>query len=153
LWECVTYTPRYASMTNLKARRSIEEIREGLSPLFYDEGLRLVLLFGSAVSGKIHNKSEVDLAVLFDKPVDILALTNRVVRFLHTDQVDVVDLKRTSPLLRYVSVRHGKLLYERESGMFHEFYSLAFRRYVDTKKLRDAQAQSIQQFLLSGGLM
>ncbi|TWU53970.1 hypothetical protein B188_19570 [Candidatus Brocadiaceae bacterium B188] len=69
----VTYAPRYASMTHLKVRRSIEEIREGLSPLFYDEGLRLVLLFGSTVSGKIHNKSDIDIAFFFGKPVDILA--------------------------------------------------------------------------------
>lgn len=39
-------------MTGSKERVSIEEIRKGLSPLFHDEGLRLVLLFGSAVSGK-----------------------------------------------------------------------------------------------------
>ncbi|MFN3533053.1 MAG: type VII toxin-antitoxin system MntA family adenylyltransferase antitoxin [Candidatus Brocadia sp.] len=139
-------------MTGLKEKVSIEEIRKGLSPLFHDEGLRLVLLFGSAVSGKMHKKSDIDLAFLFDKPVDILALTNNVISLLHTDNVDVIDLKRTSPLLRYASVKNGMLLYEREPGMFNEFYSLAFRQYVDTKKLRDAQALAIKQFLKKRGL-
>ncbi|OQZ00787.1 MAG: hypothetical protein B6D35_05450 [Candidatus Brocadia sp. UTAMX2] len=139
-------------MTGSKERWSIEEIRKGLFPLFQDKGLRLVLLFGSAASGKMHKKSDIDLAFLFDKPADILTLTNRIIRLLHTDHVDVVDLKRASPLLRYTSVKHGMLLYEREPGMFHEFYSLAFRRYVDTKKLRDAQAKAIQQFLIARGL-
>ncbi|UJS20313.1 MAG: nucleotidyltransferase domain-containing protein [Candidatus Brocadia sp.] len=100
----------------------------------------------------MHKKSDIDLAFLFDKPADILTLTNRIIRLLHTDHVDVVDLKRASPLLRYTSVKHGMLLYEREPGMFHEFYSLAFRRYVDTKKLRDAQTKAIQQFLIARGL-
>lgn len=134
-------------MKDSKERVSIEEIRKGLSPLFYAEGLRLVLLFGSAVSGKIHKKSDIDLAFLFDKVVDILTLTNRVIKLLHTDNVDVVDLKRASPLLKFSAVKSGMILYEKEPGMFNEFYSLAFRRYIDTKKLRDAQAQAIQQFL------
>lgn len=139
-------------MTDTKEKISIEEIRNGLSPLFNDEGLRLIVLFGSAVSGKMHKKSDIDLAFLFDKPVDILALTNRVIRLLHTDNIDVVDLRRASPLLKFSAVKSGMLLYEREPGMFNEFYSLAFRMYVDTRKLRDAQAKAIQQFLKARGL-
>ncbi|OOP56635.1 MAG: hypothetical protein AYP45_07980 [Candidatus Brocadia carolinensis] len=139
-------------MTGSIAKVSIEEIRKRLTPLFQDEGLRLVLLFGSAVSGKMHKKSDIDLAFLFDNPVDMLTLTNRVIRLLHADNVDVVDLKRASPLLKFSAVKSGMLLYEREPGMFNEFYSLAFRIYVDTKKLRDAQAGAIQQFLKARGL-
>lgn len=134
-------------MADAKGKISIEEIRRGISPLFKDDNLRLVLLFGSAVSGKTHKKSDIDIGFLFDKPVDILVLTNRVIRLLHTDNVDVVDLRRASPLLKFSAVKSGMPLYEREPGMFHEFYSLAFRMYVDAKKLRDAQAKAIQQFL------
>ena len=139
-------------MSNVKVIISIEEIRNRLSPLFADEGLRLILLFGSVATGKVNKKSDIDLAFLFDKPIDMLALTNRVIRLLRTDNIDVIDLRRASPLLKYSAVRHGKPLYEREPGMFNEFYSLAFRMYVDTKKLRDAQAVSIKQFLKSRGL-
>ena len=110
------------------------------------------MLFGSVATGKVNKKSDIDLAFLFDKPIDMLALTNRVIRLLRTDNIDVIDLRRASPLLKYSAVRHGKPLYEREPGMFNEFYSLAFRMYVDTKKLRDAQAVSIKQFLKSRGL-
>jgi hypothetical protein len=41
---------------SLKREGSIGEIRKVLSPLFHDEGLWLVLLFGLAVSGKIYKK-------------------------------------------------------------------------------------------------
>ncbi len=139
-------------MTEVKGMISVEEIRKRLLPLCGDKGLQLILLFGSAVSGKIHARSDIDLAFLFEKPADILALTNRVIRLLHTDNVDVVDLRRASPLLKFSAVKSGMLLYEKEPGLFNEFYSLAFRRYVDTKKLRDAQAVSIRQFLKSRGL-
>lgn len=142
----------FKDMAGTREIISIEEIRNKLSPLFHDTGLRLILLFGSTISGKIHKKSDIDLAFLFDKPIDILALTNRVIRLLHTDQVDVVDLKRASPLLEFSVVKNGRLLYERTPGIFNEFYSLAFRMYVDTKKLRDAQAVAIKQFLKARGL-
>jgi predicted nucleotidyltransferase len=131
----------------MKRDPSTEEIKKRLTPLFKDVELQLALVFGSTVTGKVKKQSDIDLAFLFDKPIDILALTNRVIRLLHFDEVDVIDLQRASPLLRFSVVKNGRLLYERSPGLFNEFFSLAFRRYVDTKKLRDAQAKVIRTFL------
>lgn len=131
---------------------SEEEVKNRLSPLFKKEGLRLVILFGSTISGEVHKKSDIDIAFLFDKPVDILELTNTVMRLLHTNNVDVVDLRRASPLLKFSTVVKGKLLYEKGPGMFNEFSSLAFRMYVDTKKLRDAHKITIKNYLEKRGI-
>lgn len=131
---------------------SVEELKNRLSPIFKEEDIRLVILFGSAASGKIHKNSDVDIAFLFDKPVDILELTNRVIRLMHTNSVDVIDLRRASPLLRFSIVKRGKLLYEKQPGMFNGFSSLVFRTYIDTKKLRDAQVISIKYFLKERGI-
>ena len=128
------------------------EIKRELAPLFKDPGLQLVLLFGSRVSGKTHSKSDIDLGVLFDDPVNLVELTARIINLLHTDQVDVVDFRRASPLLNFAAARHGLLLYERSPSLFTQFYSLSFRRYVDTQKLRDAQKRSLQNFLGEKGL-
>lgn len=130
---------------------SADEISVKLAPLFADENLRLVLLFGSAASGKTHSKSDIDLAFLFDEPADMLSLTNRVVRLLRSDNVDVVDLRRAGPLLNMSAVRKGILLYEREPGIYSEFCSLAFRMYADTKKFRDARETVIKRFLETRG--
>ncbi len=139
-------------MERHKERITEELAKNRLSPVFKEEGLRLVILFGSVVSDRIHKKSDIDLAFLFDKPVDILELTNTVIRLLHTNSVDVIDLRRASPLLKFSAVEKGRVLYEREPGMFNEFSSLAFRMYVDTKKLRDAQAIAIKNFLAERGI-
>jgi predicted nucleotidyltransferase len=143
---------RLKIMTGSEGRNSTEEIRKRLSPLFKDEGLQFIVLFGSLASGRIHKESDIDLAFLFDEPTDILALTNRVIRLLHADKIDVVDLRRASPLLCFAAARQGKLLHERSPGLFNSFYSLAFRRYVDTKKLRDARGNTIKHFLQERGL-
>lgn len=131
--------------------QSIDEIRDRLAPLFQDKGLQLVLLFGSIAAGKVHGKSDIDLAFLYERPVEILSLTNTVIRLLHTDNVDVVDLKHATPLLSFSAAKNGRLLYERTNGEFIIFFSLAFRRYVDTKKLRDLQSTAIRQFLETRG--
>ena len=140
-------------MRNSDKRPSIDEIKERLRPLFKEEELELILLFGSVASRISHKKSDIDLAFLFDKPLDILALTNKVTKLLHTDNVDVVDLKRANPLLKFSIAKNGKLLYERSPGLFNEFYSFAFRRYIDTKKLRSAQGETIKNFLEEKGLL
>src|SRR3990167_7587269 len=62
---------------------------------------------------RMHKRSDIDLAFLYKKPVNILSLTNRVIRLLHMDSVDVVDLRHASPLLRYSVAKNGRLLYER----------------------------------------
>ena len=135
---------------NLKAY-SVDEIKEKLSPLFREEALQIVLLFGSQSSGQVHPESDIDLGFLYDEPLDILDLTNKVTRLLHKDRVDVVDIRRANPLLCYSAVRQGKLLFERSPGLFHGFYSLSFRRYIDTKKLRDARQRAIDNFLEARG--
>ena len=136
-----------------KKSYSLDEMKEKLTPLFKEKGLQFVLLFGSAASGKTHKESDIDLAFLYDEPVGILGLTNQVIRLLHTDHVDVVDLHRASPLLRISASKQGILLYERSPGLFHAFYSLAFRRYIDTKKLRKGREESIKSFLEEKGLL
>jgi len=129
-----------------------EEIRHKLSPLFKESSLQLAILFGSAASGSTYDKSDIDLAFLFDQSPGIVDLTNKVVRLLHTSNVDVVDLRKASPLLRFSATKHGEVLYEKEPGIFNAFVSLTFRKYIDTKKLRDAQAMSIKLFLLERGM-
>lgn len=130
-----------------------KEIRSRLSPLFKEKGLRLAILFGSTVSGKVHRNSDIDIAFLFEKPVDILELTNTVIRLLHVNNVDVIDLRKTSPLLKFSAVKKGKLLFEKTPGVFNEFCSLAFRMYVDTQKLRDGHAVFIKNYLSEEGVV
>jgi len=131
----------------------IDEIAEKLTPMFKEKDLLLVLLFGSSVSGKIHKGSDIDLAFLSDTPVDILNITNKVINLLHANNIDLVDLSRASPLLKFSAAKNGKVLYEKRPGIFNEFYSLAFRMYVDTKKLRDARKTYIKNSLKKRGLV
>ncbi|RJQ43484.1 MAG: hypothetical protein C4538_11945 [Nitrospiraceae bacterium] len=81
-----------------------------------------------------------------------MAITNRIIGLLHTDNIDVIDLKRASPLIKFSVAKNGIIIYEKKQGIFSEFSSLAFRMYIDTKKLRDAQEKAIKYFLDARGL-
>jgi len=140
-------------MGDKKTQDRIHEIERKLAPLFQEEALQIALLFGSTALGRFHKRSDIDLAFLFDRPADIIQLTNKVTRLLGTDRVDVVDLRRASPLLTFAAVSQGTLLYERASGLFATVYSLAFRRYLDTQKIREAQDSVVKQFLSERGLL
>lgn len=110
-----------------------------------------MIAFGSIATGATRPDSDIDLAVMGRRPLDLVPLTNAVARLLQTDAVDVVDLRRATPLLMMEVVRGGHLLYERVPGSYATFCSLAHRRYVDTAKLRAAQREAIRHFVRERG--
>lgn len=139
-------------MTAREQKTSVQDVEMCLQPLCDDPRLRLIVLFGSVAEKKTCARSDIDIAFLFDDSVDIVNLTNQVSRLLRTDSIDVVDVRRASPLLNYSIARSGIPVYEREKGMFNEFYSLAFRRYVDTAKLRAARESYLRGRLATKGV-
>lgn len=139
-------------MKDATKQMRLEEIRGRLTPLFGRPNILLVILFGSTATGTTHRRSDIDIAILGSEVLDIVEITNAVTRLLHNDCIDVVDLRRASPLLAIEVARHGRILYERRPGDYAAFYSLAYRRYVDTAKLRRAQQDAIARFLSVRGL-
>jgi len=128
------------------------ELEERLAPLYRRPDIQLVILFGSAAKGLTHSRSDIDLAILGSSPLDFIGMTNELMALLETSRIDVVDLRRASPLLAMEIVRSGRLLHERQAGQYIAFCSLALRRYVDTAKLRNAQRELIAHFLHARGL-
>lgn len=84
-------------------------------------GLRLVVLHGSRARGDGAPDADWDLGVLTDGRVDLAALTTTLTGLLGTDAVDVVDLERTSALLRFRAARDGVVLLEHPAGTFLQF--------------------------------
>lgn len=114
--------------------------------------LELLVLFGSAVKGRASSRSDIDLGVRCGGPADLDALYLAIAPRLGTDRLDLVDLRRADPLLAFEVARTGRLLFERQPGVFRRFQSLASRRYCDTAKLRHAQRRAIHAFLEREGL-
>lgn len=105
--------------------------------------LRLVVLFGSAARQE-QDPRDLDLGVVGSGPLDVVAITNALTRALGTQSIDVTDLRRADPVLLALAARDGRALFETEPGVFAQFVSVAARRFADTRKFRDAQAQALR---------
>jgi predicted nucleotidyltransferase len=100
-------------------------------------GYRLVVLFGSAARGAPHPE-DLDVGIVADGAVDTVAAANRFIEALRTQHVDIVDLRRTTPLLAMVAAREGRVLYEARPGEFAPSAGLRHRLVHEYDEIDDA---------------
>lgn len=122
----------------MAARRTLvtvtpAELRERLSMDPAAAALRLAVLYGSRARADATKGSDWDIGVLADDPPDLPALSATLTEILGTDEIDVVDLARTSALLRYRAARDGIPLLERPSDEFQRFQLEAVQFWCDTE--------------------
>ncbi|MBI2901502.1 MAG: nucleotidyltransferase domain-containing protein [Planctomycetes bacterium] len=123
------------------ARPSLEAVRSAVESRAPRYGLRLAVLFGSAASGSATERSDLDLAVLADGPIDSDGLYGELADGLAYDAVDVVDLFTASPLLAFNALRRCRVLFEDRPGRYRSCACLAARMAADTAwldKFKDA---------------
>lgn len=115
-------------------------------------GLELVVIFGSRARGQARETSDCDVGVLRRKGIvparDFLQLAYQLSQALSLGNVDLVDLRRASPLLRYEVSRWGKPVHQAEPSVFARFRVLAWKLYQDDRyDLRRFDAVYIQRSL------
>jgi predicted nucleotidyltransferase len=137
-------------MMTVRTAETVAERLADLSTVVPD--LRLLVLFGSTAKGRARTGSDVDLGVACEGAADLAALHVAVAPRLGTERVDLVDLRRTAPLLAFEVARTGRVLFERQPGTFRAFQSLASRRYADSAKFRRSQRRALYAFLEREGL-
>jgi predicted nucleotidyltransferase len=105
---------------------TLEEIRK-------KHNLSLILIHGSQVTGKIHAKSDTDIAVMQKdggKDLDLFSLYGNFAKIFKTDKIDIVNLTRANPLLLFTVARKSKLLAGSQKD-YDKFKLLAFHKYSD----------------------
>lgn len=113
---------------------------------------KLIILFGSQVTGRANHNSDYDLAVLGAKPLtmrdvgEVIDWGAKKLKALD-DKIDVVDLLTASPLLKHQVAKHGKLLLGTEDE-FLSFQIAAWKEYVDTARLRRWREKVLEKAFL-----
>jgi predicted nucleotidyltransferase len=122
---------------------SMEEIAER-------HGIRLLLQFGSTVSGSTHPGSDVDLAVLLDRPTlsfqEHADLHHDLQSFCPDREVDLVLLNRADPLLLRRIMENFQLLFG-SARRLQELRIYAFKRYQDHRKYFDLEREFVRRSL------
>ena len=97
-----------------------------------------VYLFGSFALGHPRPKSDIDLGVLFVGDVDGFARVDMETELsnLLSKDVDLIDMRKSSPVLRHQIYKYGELLYHSEKDFPFQFSANSIRDYLDTAFIR-----------------
>ena len=108
-----------------------------LSALCGRDGIRLLLQFGSTVSGRTHATSDVDLAVLLEQRLASLdahaELLGDLQALLPGEEVDVTLINGADPLFLKKITDGCRLLYGSPRAL-QELKIYAFKRYQDHRR-------------------
>ena len=125
----------------------IEERLESLAHLLEKKGVLLAYLFGSlATNGEKVTRmpGDVDLAVL-TREEPAWRLQEALVEWLGTDRLDLVDLRRASPVLRFEILRSGRPIYISDESIRERYEMETLHLYRDTEPMRRRQRDALKE--------
>jgi predicted nucleotidyltransferase len=104
---------------------SHEDISDRIANVLEQEtGLKLVLMYGSAAADRMRHDSDVDIAVLFDNPLNLeqkMDLISRLERELKRN-VDLVDLFNLSGTILKQILCKGRILINNDPAALTRLY-------------------------------
>ncbi len=123
---------------------------EALGAIAKEYGVRLVLQFGSSVTGRDHVRSDVDIAVLLERPTvspaEYAQLLHAVQRHFPDREVDLALINHADPLFLKKITDRCEILY----GTMEELHRLkiyAFKRYQDHRRYFEMEGRFVDRFL------
>ena len=121
---------------------NIKQSLSQLNTLFQYYHVQLAYLFGSLSKKEIGK--DVDLALLTTN-IPVYRLRSEIINCLDTERLDLVDLKRASPLLRFEIIRSGHLIYAISDTVENNFELATIHLYRDTGPMRSRQKQYLKE--------
>jgi len=132
------------------SKELLTESEPGLRELAERFGIRVILQFGSTVTGTTHDGSDVDLAVQLDTPAISLETILEIQDALQVQfpgrEIDLAILNRADPLFRKKIMEACRLLF----GTAQDFARLrlyAFKTYQDFQPYLELERQSVARRL------
>lgn len=124
--------------------------RADIAPLAAKHGIVLLLQFGSSVTGKVHARSDVDLAVLLQRVPATLAGHAELIADLQDlfpeREVDVALVNRADPLFLKKITEACRLLYGPPQAL-QRLAIYAFKRYQDHRRYLDMEREYVRRTL------
>lgn len=122
--------------------------RRRLDEIAGKHGIKLMVQFGSSVSGKTHQRSDLDLAVLMGRNDlswrEVAEITRELQQLEPGREVDVAFLDRADPLFLKKIMENCRLLYG-PARTLYEWKIYAFKRYQDHRKYLALERDYVQR--------
>lgn len=118
-----------------------------LPALLAESRVELAYLFGSLVDPASAGRppNDVDLALLTARDRPPFYLRELIVEHLGTERLDIVDLRRASPPLRFAVISEGRLLYAADEDDRLAFELRTLRDYRDTAHIRRRRKELLKE--------
>jgi predicted nucleotidyltransferase len=117
-------------------------------------GIVLALQFGSLVTGKTHERSDVDIAVLLERPVPSLDayadLLHDLQQLFPDRQVDLALLNHADPFFLKKVTEHCRILFGPDDRL-HRLKIFAFKRYQDHRRFLALERAFVEQYIAAVG--
>jgi len=128
----------------------IIESEPGLRELAQRFGIRVILQFGSTVTGTTHDRSDVDLAVQLDTPTvsleTILEMREALLSLFPGREVDMAILNWADPLFRKKIMESCRMLFG-TSQDFARLHLYSFKTYQDFQPYLELERQFVARRL------
>lgn len=136
-----------------------EADKKKIAEIMEKHGVIVGYLFGSATRGTMGPHSDIDVAVLFDdKEVppekqfdEKFKISDEITDVFEVEQTDVINLLTTTdPLIKYIAVFSGELIFELDKTKRFALERKVVRDYENTRELRHI-ARSVMRKQLRDG--
>ena len=110
--------------------------------------LQMLVYFGSYMTENYHKESDIDIAYLSENPlipIEKIGLLEDLIIAHRKSEIDLVDLRTAEPVLRCEIAINGKLLYEKEDGLFDRYYLYYIKRFYELKPVIDEEMNGIRK--------
>ncbi len=119
----------------------IEQIKiEKIKEICEQNHIDMTVIFGSSVSGRIHNESDIDIGI-FRKGIitleDQAVLNKEFSNLFQSNKIDITIISSNNPTLMYNILQNGRVLYSSEATLFMRLKLYAWKLFVESKKFRD----------------
>lgn len=128
-----------------------DKIKPQIKELSEKYGLKLVILFGSQVTGRTHKESDFDIAFTADKLMGLRETAEILFDFTKElkvgSNIELINLKNASPLLLKQIAMNSLIMYEKEPHLYNLFKIYAIKRYMEERKFLKFKDLSLNKFL------
>lgn len=127
-----------------------ESIQTQVNKFCLRNKIDFLILFGSFAQERSRSSSDIDLAVHMKNPditVDKLDFIFQLEEIFKHSLDLVVLTPFTDPLLKFEIFFKGKPLFMKNENYFFEQKALAWKIYVDTKKIRDFKSRYVESYI------
>ena len=135
-------------MADIKDKKE-EEIKK----IAQKYSLELLLLFGSRAEKQnkyVREDSDFDIAYLSKKDLNLMdeaRMSGELAKIFESSQIDIVNIKRSSPLLMKQIFDNHIILYCKDKIVYYKYMIYFQRRYAEAGPLFSLRDNSIKVFL------